>query len=485
MVVKLDTTITKATVPRALLQSDLDPDQLDVASPGDPEVIQTACYTLLAEPYMVDKYEKNAEYWKEHDAKYWKEHDGQPGAIYFGAHNGLFRMTPAKHQSQCWDFDPRRRPWFVAASSGPKDVVLVLDISQSMAQSEEKSERFRKAKDAAITVIDTLTVSDKIAVVLFNGEASVLTLASNNNLEQLIVASDVNKEQLKLKIKSLVANGVTNFYDAFDRTFTVLSDSFNNEVYAAAGSGCSVAVIFLTDGAIAEYKEGQELEDETERVIALVQNRTEELNANFSRKTTIFAYSLGDQSDTNVMKKIACNTNGIWTHISDDETDDLITKMGAYYQLFASGLGAGENNQDFVAWVEPYIFKSDGKLGTTVSVPVFDRSITPHLFLGAVGVDVYMDTIEKVLKDVNATEWVKINFVVTAPEQCPKIEPTQCQLNALRSSFGGVYDATCEGCSNYDGLSHMPCPAQTESVYSSGLWDNDERKCCNRFCFSF
>ena len=477
MVVKLDTTISKATVPRALLQSDLDPDQLDVASPGDPEVIQTACYTLLAEPYMVDKYETNAEYWN-------KTYDGQPGSIYFGAHNGLFRITPAYHQSECWDYDPRRRPWFVAASSGPKDVVLVLDISQSMAESETREKRFQKAKKAAETVIDTLTVADKIAVVLFNGNASVLTLASNDNLEQLIVASDNNKDQLKAKINSIEADGVTNFYDAFDRTFTVLSDSFNNEEYAAAGTGCNVAVIFLTDGAIAEYKEGQELEDETERVIALVQNRTEELNANFSRKTTIFAYSVGDQSDTDVMKKIACNTNGIWTHISDDEineTDNLITKMGAYYQLFASGLGAGENNEDFVAWVEPYVYKSDGKLGTTVSVPVFDRSITPHLFLGVVGVDVYMDTIEKVLKDVDATEWVKDNFVVKLPELCPKIEPTQCQLNALRSSFGGV-NATCEGCSNYDGLSHMPCPTQTESVY---LWINNKRKCCNRFCFSF
>ena len=476
MVVKWDTTITKATVPRALLQSDLDPDQLDVASPGDPEVIQTACYTLLAEPYMVDSYETNAEYWKKYDA--------QPGSIYFGAHNGLFRMTPAKHQSECWEYDPRRRPWFVAASSGPKDVVLVLDISQSMAESETREKRFQKAKKAAETVIDTLTVADKIAVVLFNGNASVLTLASNDNLEQLIVASDDNKDQLKAKINSIEANGVTNFYDAFDKTFTVLSNSFSNEEYAAAGSGCNVAVIFLTDGAIAEYKEGQELEDETERVISLVQNRTEELNANFSRKTTIFAYSVGDQSDTDVMKKIACNTNGIWTHISDDEineTDNLITKMGAYYQLFASGLGAGENNEDFVAWVEPYVYKSDGKLGTTVSVPVFDRSITPHLFLGVVGVDVYLDTIEKVLKDVDATEWVKDNFVVKAPELCPKIEPTQCQLNALRSSFGGV-NATCEGCSNYEGLSHMSCPIQPESVY---LWIDNARKCCNQFCFSY
>ena len=30
------------------------------------------------------------------------------------------------------DFDPRFRPWFVGATSGPKDVVIVLDMSRSM-----------------------------------------------------------------------------------------------------------------------------------------------------------------------------------------------------------------------------------------------------------------------------------------------------------------------------------------------------------------
>ncbi|KAL7442600.1 hypothetical protein ACHAXH_006708 [Discostella pseudostelligera] len=266
----IDTTISKVTVPRALLPSDQDPDQLQTASPVDHEVIQTACYTRLAEPYMVDSYRRSEEYWK--------EYGGKPGSIYFGAHNGLFRMTPAKHQPTCWDFDHRFRPWCVAASSGPKDVVLVLDVSASMAPSAEQSLRLKKAKEAATTVIDTLTVSDKVAIVVFNGNAFVLTLASNDNKEQLIVASNENKEQLKEKINLLEADGATNFYDAFDVTFRVLSDSFKDEAYAAKGSGCNVAVIFLTDGAIAEYKQGEELEAETERVITLVKNRTEELD---------------------------------------------------------------------------------------------------------------------------------------------------------------------------------------------------------------
>jgi Mg-chelatase subunit ChlD len=452
--VNWDITTTKLTVPRALLP--LDSEELKTASPSDPEVIQTACYTLLAEKKMVNKYNINGR---------------RP--LYFGAHNGVFRMIPAKYQSVCYDYDPRKRPWFVAGSSAPKDVVLVLDISGSMAQSERESARLKNAKEAATAVIDTLTVSDKIAVVIFNETASVLTLASNDNKNQTVEASEQNKNELKKRINSIEANGGTNFTKAFDKTFDVLYDSFHAEEFAATGPGCNIAVLFLTDGAMSEDLKGEELKNETQNVIALVQNRAEQLRTEFDRETTIFAYSLGDESDTEVMKKIACGTNGIWTHISDDEIDDLITEMGAYYQLFASGLGSDENSADFVAWVEPYIFKSDSKLGTTVSVPVFDRSHHPHLFLGVVGMDVYISEIQDLMPDVNATEWMKTDFLVKSPEKCPKIEPTQCQLDALRLSRGGD-NATCEEICNYEGLMHQPC---NESV-NFGLWENTGCKYC-------
>lgn len=73
---------------------------------------------------MIDKYQR--------DEQYWAKYNVQPSWTYFGAHNGLFRKVPAIHQEVCGVYDPRRRPWFVAASSGPKDVVLVIDTSGSM-----------------------------------------------------------------------------------------------------------------------------------------------------------------------------------------------------------------------------------------------------------------------------------------------------------------------------------------------------------------
>ena len=47
--------------------------------------------------------------------------------MYFGSQNGIFRIYPARQSEECGVYDPRVRPWFVAGSSGPKNVVLILD----------------------------------------------------------------------------------------------------------------------------------------------------------------------------------------------------------------------------------------------------------------------------------------------------------------------------------------------------------------------
>ena len=108
---------------------------------------------------------------------------------------------------QCGVYDPRRRPWFVAASSGPKDVVLVIDTSGSM----NDYGRMAIAKEAAITIVETLTVGDRFAVVSFDSTATQLA-----GEDKLIRATTENKRLLIESIKQLEAGGATNFFDAFN-----------------------------------------------------------------------------------------------------------------------------------------------------------------------------------------------------------------------------------------------------------------------------
>jgi len=69
----------------------------------------------------------------------------------------------------CPDFDPRFRSWYVSASSGPKNVILIIDVSGSM----DDNGRMALAKDAAITVLNTLTFADWVGIVQFSSDSSV------------------------------------------------------------------------------------------------------------------------------------------------------------------------------------------------------------------------------------------------------------------------------------------------------------------------
>ena len=54
-------------------------------------------------------------------------------------------------------YDPRFRPWYSSASSGPKKVVIVVDESGSMSGNREAL-----ARRATAAVLDTLTEKDKV-----------------------------------------------------------------------------------------------------------------------------------------------------------------------------------------------------------------------------------------------------------------------------------------------------------------------------------
>ncbi|KAL7545567.1 hypothetical protein ACHAWF_009001 [Thalassiosira exigua] len=446
-----DKTQSTVSIPAALATGDF-------GNPSDPELIETACYSRLAEPFMIDKYEADVEYWNGYGV--------HPSWTYFGAHNGLFRKIPATHQEQCGLYDPRRRPWYVAAQSGPKDVILVIDQSGSM----NDYGRMNIAKEAATTVVETLTVADRVAVVSFSSAASQI-----GEFDTLIRATVENKKRLIEAIKSIEAGGSTNFYDAFSTAFDALEKTAESEVT----SGCNVAVLFLTDGQITEGPGA-------DSVVSLVNERTQNFSSNYARRITIFTFSLGQQADHEVPKSIACSTSGIWTPV-DDLTDDLVSAMSSYYKLFALGLGEGDN-EDFVSWVEPYKFHTAEAMGTTVSAPVFDRSVRPPQLLGVVGIDMYMDALAKILGEDASSSTMLDRFVMLSTARCPEISLTECELDALRFLGGGA-EATCGVCNgtSYAGIIPEKCPLQSEEVLPNNLFQNtdlegtetyEERACC-------
>ena len=159
-----DKTISKISVPYSVMQSN----NLDTIQ----EFAETVCYSRLTEAFMVDNFKESQ-------------------FRYFGARNGLFRMTPAQGRKNCGSYDPRIRPWFVAAASGPKDVVLVIDGRNSM---ERIDGALKVTREAAKAVIGTLNVDDRFTVIAFTNDVYVLLEGDST----FIPASSVNITELIL-----------------------------------------------------------------------------------------------------------------------------------------------------------------------------------------------------------------------------------------------------------------------------------------------
>jgi hypothetical protein len=61
--------------------------------------------------------------------------------MYVGSNRGLLREYPGNYHGDdsntCGDYDPRYRPWYTAAASGAKNVIILIDKSSSMTKNGE------------------------------------------------------------------------------------------------------------------------------------------------------------------------------------------------------------------------------------------------------------------------------------------------------------------------------------------------------------
>jgi len=171
---------------------------------------------------------------------------------YIGTSTGLFLMSPGKewstnHQGLLPDFDPRFRPWYVGAISGPKDVAIVMDCSLSMTESGSWS----TAVKAANLLLDTLTANDHVAVVCsakshwphetFSSTANVFaethSVGCMNNKMLPATASIVNdfKSRLDAYVK-----GATDFASGINLASQIMN--------AQGREACQRIMVYITGG---------------------------------------------------------------------------------------------------------------------------------------------------------------------------------------------------------------------------------------------
>ena len=199
-------------------------------------------------------------------------------------------------------YDPRYRPWYAAAAAGPKDVVVVVDVSGSMTGS-----RIGMARDAAKAVLDTLTEADYASIIVFSSRADAYSTT-------LVQATEANKALMEAFIdREVVAGGTTDFIAALSKVKEVLGDG-------STGNGCNRVVLFMSDGQPDAAPDTDALKADLDAI----------------GNVRLMTYALGDGAQADVLKSMACENGGVFQSVPDN--GDLAYAMAMYYQVLAPSL---------------------------------------------------------------------------------------------------------------------------------------------------
>ena len=318
-------------------------------------------------------------------------------------------------------YDPRFRSWYVSAASGPKDVVIVLDVSGSM----RVEGRMSLMREAALKLLDTFTSVDYVAVISFSN-----LITKGLGATRLVPATDANLAALKEFVSGLSSGGTTNYRGAFAEALSLLE---NSNGVSGASSSCTKAILFLSDGEPDEFLDTD---------YASVAATAEQLGG-----VQIFTYALGSGASTDYLKKIACRNDGAMWVVPDggnlgDAMADYYTFLAplqqtcqvrwTYYNDWSSGASL------LAACLAS--FKKDARSDET-SCSEGSQGCMPEM-LGVVCMDVSLIATQAMIEAVGATSFY--DRVDADRTSCLRRTATPEQLQALRARIDTAFgDAVC------------------------------------------
>ncbi|EDQ86922.1 uncharacterized protein MONBRDRAFT_10405 [Monosiga brevicollis MX1] len=178
-------------------------------------------------------------------------------SVALGTFKSSLVFLPIGACTNYWDCtkldDPRFTPWYAAAASGPKDVVL------------------NALRRAALEVLKTLSLADYFGVVLFNDDAYQLRVAGQEP-NQLVQATRYNIDAMIELLASVVPSGETNYQAAVQEGYALLR-------LTRASSGCHRALLFATMTTVAQALFDESTTPATLVAVVGMDFRTSELTA--------------------------------------------------------------------------------------------------------------------------------------------------------------------------------------------------------------
>jgi hypothetical protein len=351
--------------------------------------------------------------------------DASRGLQYFGARAGYLRLFPVPDRllgvqpppvdhcmcvSACSGAltEPRVRPWYTAAVSGDKSVLLLLDVSGSMTATD-----FCLMRRAVFVVLESLTPFDLVQVITFTDTARCFACMSDDDGACLppVPATPENIAYFKKHICALEPSvrAPTNLTAAFSAAFDIF-DTAHHFIT------CRRAILLFSDGRAAGDNEFS----------ALVRQRnTAEIGAR------VLTFAVG--SSALVMRELPCEHNGTFAKLSHDR-GDIFEKLRSFFELFALDL-----NRSAVAWSPPYVDAAGAGLIMSALVTVFSgvSGANSDTLLGVVGYDVRIDALAEPIRaldlDDGESDWYA--FLLLA-KSLTIVRHPRASLEAFRASAG-------------------------------------------------
>jgi len=361
----------------------------------------------------------------------------------------------------CWLYDPRIRPWYVAATSGPKDVVLVVDTSGSMLRGDGEMlgdirSRWTIAKRALLNLVDTFGITDYVNMVEFNSDVKALVP------DVMMHATEENLILLKAEIEAIDPQGGTDFRLALETAFNLLLNATikAREEEELSSAQCQKIIIFVTDGEDCTTKATPcamptpEGTTPVDAVLEFIEEAQQKLVEAGSQRAHIFSYSFGFEADDEIPKEMACANEGVWNRILPG--DDPLFKMNAYTSYLATKRGEAE-----VIWSRAY----DDAFGlgrvVTAARPIYGPKTSVGEdggLVGVVGHDVRFEDFEAAAPDFLDA----IRRFIGRGIQCIDVEFGSCDLQLLRGDEGQCPEKFDEASCYFfeDGNSYYMAPKQ-------------------------
>ena len=398
----------------------------------------------------------------------WKENlqaDADVRWQYIGTPSGMFRNLPGYRWSTNWqgfpsDYDPRFRPWYVGAISGPKDVVIVMDCSSSMRN------HAAQAKAAAKALLGTLTIEDHVQVVCERSsywgekdqEARPTRVRRTESIgciqHKLLPATSSIINDFSRRLSNEPMDGATDFGAGLDEAHRLMT--------VGNRQGCQRIIIMISDGSLDDgegvrcgrAREEQRCSSSSSSSSSRSRSRSSHvdfggeglLGKSNCRKVIVpgpkceasrkdgwsAARSLMSQDPTLRILGITVGDNPLYcstlaceygkaVHMHVTSVRDVTTTLQPYFSFLA----ARSSSSDPVVSA-PYVDSSGLGLVMTISKPVLIR----ESLVGVVGVDVALAAVENLV--ANARWGSVYGFLMNEDGEAivhPLLKPTS-QLNS-------------------------------------------------------